>query len=197
METFATTVAGNPALQGARHQLYIALEKKLREICPGFNLVYSEKHSCDWLVMPLRNPRDVFLVDFSSEVADGIRCGFVVDFELGNSTRREELATYLTEAEKSRRVVSNALGVQVETRKSNGTLISLNRVAWAKVSRHQRMGIHCYWRFPEANWEDDEEVQTLADVVAARIKRFIEGMGTVLQACDYDLSSAVAVTGER
>ncbi|WP_031407184.1 hypothetical protein [Geobacillus vulcani] len=123
--------------------------------------------------------KDQFIVDFSFEVPDGIRMGFVLDIdqpEPRDGGRRKEfqkiIAPYLPQ-------LAKVLDAVVIKKQKNESIIKDGRFSWIKNSAHRRMGLHQYRRFSNINFENDS-VDDITIVILPVIERFIKSVSELL-----------------
>lgn len=125
------------------------------------------------LVLDWEGP-DKFIIDFSSRVADGIRCSFVVDLDAPDSERRSEFQARLL---RSASIVEDMLGTIITNNTKEEDLVAGGYLQWAKVSRHRRMGVYCFYRSPGLDMNDEHAV---AEAFAPNILQFIDRVDSLL-----------------
>jgi|GEM_PF-5453836 hypothetical protein len=150
-----------------------SLEEKLKDKLPVIKFNCSPESNYR-LIMPWKG-NDYFLFDFSSEVPDGIRCAFVVDLDKKNSQARRIFQNTMLAAIDE---VRDTIKTSIENRVRNSTLYSQGLKAWTKISRHRRMGIYTFYRYPDRDWTNIEE---MAKVLAPCIYEYVERMNPLIQ----------------
>lgn len=176
-------MAKKSALKDARLSILSMLVVWLESDLPGIRFDKSPEGR-PRMIIP-RSGSDSYLFDFSSEVRDGIRCAYVLDLDQVRSARRSSFQIKLQQATDA---VEEILGCEVVSKVSNPNLVKQNLLSWAKISKHSRMGIHCFYRFPDLDWESNAEA--VVGEIGPYILRFVEGMDSLLQ--EYQPSAATS-----
>ncbi|WP_102345905.1 hypothetical protein [Bacillus sp. Marseille-P3661] len=108
------------------------------------------------------NVSDGFIIDFSGEVADGFRIGYVIDLDQQNSSRRKEFSEKVKEIHKKRNL-EDLFDAPLINRQKNETILRDGRMKWIKNSIHRRMGFHKYIRINNFRDLSSEEVVGLME----------------------------------
>lgn len=118
---------------------------------------------------------DSFIIDFSSRVSDGIRCGFVVDLDVPDSERRSQFQAHLL---KRQNEVEDTLGAVVVNGVGEQRLIESGYTRWVKVTNHRRMGVCGIYRAPGLDMSNPSLV---VEAYSPLVCQFIDKMDSLLE----------------
>lgn len=158
-------------LEEVRLEVLQTLVDKLTDEYPRTNFNHYYKASEDRVIIPYKET-DKFIIDFSEDILDGIRLGFVIDLDKRNSSRRKEYNKTLKEDEG---FIEELFDAEVLGKKEKP---GEDLKEWVKISRNRRRGLHKYIRNEDLDWTNKEEV---IDYVLPEIHQFIDDVETLLE----------------